>query len=111
MPTNRTKRTRAVKGLDHWTIDQLVTGQFLIAGVGYAAMHSNGCSSWSDDEWQALYAAIEADWQRVGGAFMEWWRGDSERFSAAYAVVGRTRNPSITPWALEKFGEPKTQTA
>jgi len=107
MPSNRTKRTRAKKGLDYWKIDQLVTGQFLLAGVGYAAINAHGCNGLSDDEWFGNYAAIEADWHAIGADFMAWWRGDTERFTAAYASVGgKVRDPSITPWVLTEFGEP-----
>lgn len=106
MPTNRTKRTRQNQALDYWKIDQLVTGTFLIAGVGYAAMHSHGCSSWTQKQWDELHDAIRDDWAQCGASFMAWWRGETERFTAVYSAMGQTRDPSVTPWALAQFGEP-----
>lgn len=106
MPTNRTKRTRQNQALDCWKLDQLVTGNFLVAGVGYAAMHNNGCNSWTQEQWDQLHDAIRDDWAQYGETFMAWWRGDSERFTAAYSSIGQTRNSSVTPWALTQFGEP-----
>jgi hypothetical protein len=107
MPTNRTKRTRHHAGLDYWKLEQLVTGAPLIAGVGYGAPFLNGCNYWTEEEWAAVDDAMRADWQLHGAAFMAWWRGETETYTAAYAAIGgQRRAPSVTPWALTKFGEP-----
>lgn len=106
MPTNRKKRTRQSQALDCWKIDQLATGEFFIAGVGYAEMHKSGCSSWTPEQWADLFEEIRQDWQQNGAAFMAWWRGETERFTSIYAGIGRTRDEAVTPWAFAKFGDP-----
>jgi hypothetical protein len=107
MPTNRTRRPRIRKGLNCWKIDQLITGEFLIAGVGYAEMHAHGCNHWSLEQWHELHEAIRADWQMIGSDFLAWWRGETERYTAIYASIGgRCRDPATEPWALAEFGVP-----
>lgn len=107
MPTNRTKRSRARQTLDYWKIDQLVTGDFLIANVGYAAAYPNGCNSWTAEQWEQLNDTIRDEWRQIGAEFMAWWRGDTERFTAVYSSIGgKRRDPDIEPWALREFGEP-----
>lgn len=107
MPSNRTKRARHSNTLDYWRIDQLVRGDFTIAGVGFASMHRNGCNQWAPEQWTELHDAIRAEWQKCGGDFLAWWRGENERFTQTYAAMGRVRDPEIIPWALTQFGEPK----
>lgn len=106
MPTNRTKRTRNRAGLDHWKIDQLLTGECLLAGVGYAAMHRHGCNNWTEEEQAQVHEAMRADWRQDGAAFMAWWRGETEAYTAVYGAVGGERDTSVTPWALTEFGQP-----
>ena len=67
MPTNRKKRSR-VATLDQWKIDQLVTGQFLIGGVGYAELVPHGCNHWSADDWTRVRDAMRADWAIHGAS-------------------------------------------
>lgn len=107
MGTNRTKRTRNHTGLDYWKIQQLLTGDPGLAGVGYVpANNTSGCSHWTDDQWAEVHAAMRADWEKYGKAFMAWWRGETETFSAIYRSIGnRSREPEIEPWALREFGE------
>jgi hypothetical protein len=108
MPTNRTKRSRSKQGLDYWKIDQLVTGSFLLAGVGYAAVCHDGWNHWSEEDERRVHELMRTDWDQLGADFMAWWRVENDRFTAAYATYGdKRRDPSITPWALTKFGEPQ----
>jgi hypothetical protein len=108
MPTNRTKRTRASTALDYWKIDQLLTGQALIAGVGFAAGIPHGCNHWTWDQAQAFRDALENGWRTHGSDLLAWLCGDHERFNAATAPYGgRERFAGQTPWALSQFGEPE----
>ena len=104
MPTNRTKRTRNRADLDMWQADQLITGVPLIAGVGFAADIPHGCGTWSKADWQAFDTAAREAWQRIGPAFLAWWRGETETFTALFAKDPRN---GAKPWALETFGEPR----
>lgn len=110
MPTNRTKRTRSHRGLDHWSIDQLVTGDFTVAGVGLMQGFGSGINGLTADERAELDRRTRAAWAEHGAALLAWWRGDNERFSAVYASVGgNRRNPEIELWAAKEFGEVKTE--
>lgn len=105
MPTNRTKRTRVRQSLDYWKINQLVTGQFLLAGVGYLESFPNG--HFTGEELAELRAKVLEDWEKVGADFMRWWRGDTEQFTAAYSSIGGARrDPAVLPWAAREFGVP-----
>lgn len=108
MPTNRTRRARSHRGLDHWKIDDLLTGRCFLSTGYRPANATGGCGHWTDEEWAEVHAAMRADWNKYGADFMVWWRGGSEQFTAAYASIGgNRRDPSVTPWALTEFGEPK----
>lgn len=109
MPTNRTKRTRARHGIDHWKIDQLIVGWPMLAGVGYSEGIQDGCGHWKDDQWDEFHRRMKADWDEFGAAFMAWWNGETEQFTAAYSQLEPKRpNPSITPWAAQVWGVPGT---
>lgn len=90
MPTNRTKRTRERAGaLDHWKLDDLMTGQCFL-GAGYRpANNRNGCNHWSPAEWAEVRAAMRADWMRHGRAILAALSPDAPK-----------------PWALAEWGEP-----
>lgn len=103
MPTNRKKRTRTRADLDAYQADQLIHGVPLIAGVGFAADIPHGCGTWSTADWKAFDAAAREAWQRIGPAFLAWWRRENETFTTLFA--NDPRNAS-KPWALEQFGEP-----
>lgn len=106
MPTNRTKRGRHSQSLDYWRIQGLIHGDILIAGVGYGAKHMSGCNNWSLEQCSETKEEMRQDWLQYGAEFMAWWRGDTERFTAICASMGKTRDPAIIPWALTEFGEP-----
>lgn len=109
MPTNRTRRAR-VATLDHWRVDDLVTGDCFLA-TGYTPPNNrNGCGRWTADDWADVHAAMQADWDAHGAALMAWWRGDNESFtwhSNRDDLHGRlARCGETQPYALRMFGEP-----
>lgn len=106
MPTNRTKRSRNQRALDHNHIDQLICGWPMLAGTGFSEGIQHGCNSWDEDDWQQAYRAeMRRGWGQHGRAFMAWWRGETEQFT--FAGLPDPRDPLLTPWALTEFGEPQ----
>jgi hypothetical protein len=106
MPTNRTKRARNRAGaLDHWKVDQLMTGKCLIAGVGYAAGISNGCGHWKPEDWERVRKAQQADWATHGADLMAWWRGEHDRYTNQFNSREKYREWGVThPFAAGAFG-------
>lgn len=113
MPSNRTKRARTrANAIDHWKLDQLVTGQCLLAGVGYGAGIPSGCNFWTREEWKAVHSAMRADWERHGRDIMAWWRGERDRYECGFTgrdklQGSRDRKGETQPWAFLKWGEPQ----
>lgn len=85
MPTNRRKRSRTAV-LDDWKLDQLATGECLLAGVGYAEGLPNGCNHWSAEDWAKFRSRMREDWALHGPSLMAAWAG------------------SELPWAAREFG-------
>ena len=116
MPTNRTKRTRSRSGsIDHWKLDDLVTGDCCL-GAGYTPPgNRNGCSHWTKEDWAAVHGAMRADWAANGRAVMAWWRGENEfwthwqsggenqRDKLRETLAGRGQSE---PFAFREWGEP-----
>ncbi len=97
MPINRTKRTRARTGsLDHWRVDQLITGQYLLAGVGYISgpEFTSSCNYFTPEQHAVVRSLMEADWAIHGPANIYNTREE-------YAERGLT-----VPWAAREFGLP-----
>lgn len=96
--------------LDHWKLSQFVTGEFLMAGVGYAELIPSGWNHWTDEQVAKVHDAMRADWAVHGAAIMAWWRGEHDRFSdrperreELREWIGRRGRTE--PWAATQFRE------
>jgi hypothetical protein len=104
MPTNRKRRSRASNALDHWKIDQLATGDSLIAGVGYSKPKWGGCNHWTEDQWAEFREAMRADWAIYGEDVSAWWRGEHDRYTDRFTSREKLRGRGITElWAAAEF--------
>jgi hypothetical protein len=91
MPTNRTKRSRSKQGLDYWKIDQLVTGSFLLAGVGYAAVCHDGWNHWSEEDERRVHELMRTDWALI------LWLGGGLKTTASPPPTPRTATNAAIP--------------
>jgi hypothetical protein len=100
LPTNRRKRSR-VASLDHWKLDDLVTGDCYLS-AGYVPTNaSGGCAHWTPEQWAEVHAAMREDWKLYGAAIMAWWRGETERFSR-YAGSHEDQRTRLKEWLARR---------